>query len=63
LDDLTKTHAKRVIAEARASRDLKASHLRKTFGERMTVAMTEEVTQMEAEIAALDETIALIDAA
>ena len=56
-----KNAAVRVLAEQRESRALKAGHMRRQFGERITKALTAEVEQMETEVEAIEATIALLE--
>ncbi len=58
-----KNAAIRVLAEQRESRSLKAGHMRRQFGERLSEskALSAEVEQMETEVEAIDAAIALIE--
>lgn len=59
-----KNAALRVLNEERASRALKAGHMRKQFGKRLaeSKALTAEVEQMEDEVAGIEATIELLNA-
>lgn len=61
MDIRLKNAAIRVLSEQRESRALKASHMRKNFGDRITKSLTAEVEQMELEVEAITATIKLVE--
>ena len=62
MEDATKFTAIRILREEIDSRTRKNDTIRTSFGDRITVAFTAECKQRDREIAAMEETISLIEA-